>query len=241
MEDLYTEIRRAGGPEQVANVLYDAGPEHLRDLTAGRITESGTDPQLRARLIGQTAAKPSHVVWMLEPGDGGADSPIIRAHDYGLHRVEHHYGAAAPCSPEVHAANGQYVERWHNHRYGWFVTMTLSDKGYTEQRINAPLDAELTPGELVLYWRPGPADIARMETREFSYGDMAMVGLNDLHRLRDQCGAMTFLVQGAVEREASTVFDDDFNVLFQPSDFGATRFSGLLGKLQQAELTPDAA
>ncbi len=235
--ELHREILRAGTPDRVANVLHDAGPERLRDASEQRLVTA--TPELRARLLGRTAAKPTHVVWALGLATN-TNEPVERLHDYSLHGAATDYAGTASCSPEVHSRMRQYVQQWHNHRYEWFVTMMLLDHGYTEERLQASEDALLTPGPTppagygspsVSFWQPSAADLQRKQIKTYARGDIAIMRLNDLHRLRDQCGALTFFVQGPVAREASTVFDDDMNVLFQPSDSGPTRLANLLQRL----------
>jgi hypothetical protein len=130
----------------------------------------------------------------------------------------------------------------------------LSDHGYTEERIEAPEGAKLiqgpTPpigwdGPTVDLWQPNAADLRRSQVKAYGYGDIAIMGLNDIHRLRDQCGTLSFFVRGPVAREASTVFDDNLNVSFQPSGFGPTYRANLIQRLGEtntpADIQPSAS
>ena len=241
--DLYAEIRRTERPDQVANVLADTGPERLRGLTA-QTFEKAT-PEERQWMLGRTVSKTTHVVWFLGPPTD-ANVPLIRYHDYGLHRSDVDYDAAVPCSVEAHR-NPAFttVENWHHHRYKWFVSMTLTGKGYAEDLVRAPEDIQLTSGPVgagppdwdgpsIPYWQPSAVELNNPETREYKFGDIAIMGLYDYHRLRDMCGTGTFFVQGPVALEASTVLEDDGSVIWQPSDFGPTRFNSLIRKLENA-------
>lgn len=231
--DLHGELSRTdwNQPTQAANVLADVGRGRLTRIVEETLTEAS--PAQRARMANLSHTKATHVKYVLGPlalDERLPKVPILCAHDYSHRAAPTDYAGVMPSrdAPKIHSS----VEKWHSHRYRVFLAMMLLD-GYTEDIVRAPEEVSLSEGPVDPYWQPSAADFANAVTTVYTPGDIAVVQLNDVHRLRDMGNTLSFYVQGPVDRHSSTVFEDDGSLMWQPTD-SQYRFPGLLSRLRQS-------